>query len=139
MQGADVRMIERGDCFSFALETLAALRIGGEMRRQNLDGDASVQARIACAVHFPHPARAERGKNFIRAELGARGQRHQWFGLYKTYYWTAQQLLSKKGSQAGRFLMSIPREFFQSTLVNRKSTIILSIPPLCPNPPDNQD
>ena len=43
------------------------------MRRQNLDGDDAVEARIAGTIHFAHAASAERGLDLIRPEFGARG------------------------------------------------------------------
>ena len=36
------------------------------MRRKNLDGDRAVQARVARAVNFTHPARAKRRKDLVR-------------------------------------------------------------------------
>jgi hypothetical protein len=74
VQRADVGMIQAGDGFGLALETLPACRIVGEMRRKNLDGNSAVQARIPRLIDFAHPARAERRDNFVGAELRARGQ-----------------------------------------------------------------
>ena len=47
------------------------------MRRKNLDGDDSLQARIAGAIDLSHPARAERALNLIRPELCAGRESHK--------------------------------------------------------------
>jgi hypothetical protein len=47
---ADVRMIQAGNRFSFPLETLAQFSAVGKMRRQNFDGNDSVQTGIAGLV-----------------------------------------------------------------------------------------
>ena len=39
IQHADVRMVQAGDVFGFALEALPQCRIIGQMRRKNLEGD----------------------------------------------------------------------------------------------------
>src|SRR5205085_6070634 len=44
VQRADVRMIELRDRLRLALEADAQLRVGGELSRQNLNGDAAVEA-----------------------------------------------------------------------------------------------
>ena len=62
---ADVRMIQAGDGFRFALEPLAQFRAISEMRGQNFDRDGSIEARIAGFIHFAHSARADRGENFV--------------------------------------------------------------------------
>ena len=76
VQRADVGMIQAGDGFGLALEALPAHRIVREMRRKNLDGDRTVQARVQRPINLAHSARAERRDNFVGAELRARGQGH---------------------------------------------------------------
>ena len=44
---------------------LPRLGIGRKMRRQDLDRDGAIQARVTRPVHFPHAARAQRRLNFI--------------------------------------------------------------------------
>jgi len=44
--------------------------------------DRSFQPRVARAIHLAHAAGAERRLDFIRAEFRARGQSHNWVGLY---------------------------------------------------------
>jgi len=40
------------------------------------------QPRVARAIHFPHPARAQRGHDFIGAKLCAWSERHNCPRLY---------------------------------------------------------
>ena len=64
-------MIQGRDGAGFALEAF------GELLGGNFDGDVAVQAGIARAVDFAHPAGSDGGENFIRPEAGAGGQRHE--------------------------------------------------------------
>ncbi len=43
----------------FLLESPQALGIGGQQRRQNLDGDVAANARIASPIHLAHSALAD--------------------------------------------------------------------------------
>jgi hypothetical protein len=58
-------MIQAGDGFCFAVEALAQIRAVGEMSGQNFYRDNSVEAGIAGPVHLAHPARTDRGENFV--------------------------------------------------------------------------
>src|ERR1700732_1752832 len=82
VEGADVRMIQAGNCFGFALETLAQFSTISKMRWQNFDGDNSVQTGIASLVNFAHSARANTREDFVRAQTFAREDRH---GLLVTW------------------------------------------------------
>ena len=55
VQGTDVRMIQRGDRASFLLETLACLRIIGQVRGQDLDGDRTIEPGVSRLVDLTHP------------------------------------------------------------------------------------
>src|SRR5438105_3539784 len=85
VQRADVRMIQRGDRVGFALEALAMLGVHRQIWREHFDGDVAVQARIARAIDFAHPARAERREDFVWAEARAGGQRHDYFGTIRAF------------------------------------------------------
>ena len=63
-------MIERGDRTRLQHEALAVLV------HQPLDRDDAVEARIAGFPNFPHPARAKRCQNFVRAEMNADSEAH---------------------------------------------------------------
>ncbi len=71
VEGADVRVIERGNRLGLAIESGAALRISGDVGRQHLDGDRAIEAGVACLVHLAHPAFAELLNYLIRAEHAA--------------------------------------------------------------------
>src|SRR5579863_93655 len=76
VEGADVGMIQAGNRASFALKPLAQLGTAGEMSGRNLNGDDAIEARVAGAIHLAHPARTDGGKDFVRPEASAGGQRH---------------------------------------------------------------
>ena len=59
VESADVRMIQAGDSFGFALETFAQFSTTRKMRRQNCDGDNSVQTGVSGAVNLTHPTSAD--------------------------------------------------------------------------------
>ena len=69
-------MVERRNRASFALETLLQFRVLRKVIGRNLDGDGTFEPGIAGAVNLAHAAGTERGLDFVRAEFGARGERH---------------------------------------------------------------
>ena len=71
VDGRDVRMIQRGEHFGFALEPRQPLRIGRNGVGQHLDGDVALQVRVRRAVDLTHPAGADLGGDFIGAEARA--------------------------------------------------------------------
>jgi hypothetical protein len=74
---ADVRVRERRDGLGFTIETPPCLRIGGQGRREDLDRDGAVQARVVRFVDLPHPAGAGAGEDLVGAERRTRRERHQ--------------------------------------------------------------
>ena len=62
---ANVGMIESGRRHRFEAETLPRIWIGSQARRQDLDGDLTIEARVARAVHHAHAALADRAENFV--------------------------------------------------------------------------
>ena len=66
----NVRMVQRGEHFSFALKTRKAIRIAGDRGRQNLDRHRSFQVAVGRTIHLAHSARAEGGEDFVGAETG---------------------------------------------------------------------
>jgi len=64
-------MIELRDRACFAIEPFAELRIGGERLRENLDGNRTIEARVARLVDLPHAAGPEGGEDLVRAEADA--------------------------------------------------------------------
>ena len=67
-------MRELRDHARFALEALGEIRVGRQRREQHLDGDRSVEPRVAGLVDLAHTAGAERGDDFVDAETGAGGE-----------------------------------------------------------------
>jgi hypothetical protein len=59
VQLADVRMIQRRNRSRFVFESAEAFRVMGHWRGEHFDGDVAIETRIASAVDFAHPARAE--------------------------------------------------------------------------------
>jgi hypothetical protein len=55
VERADVRVIQRRNGSRFAFEAFAEGGIGGEGRGQDLDGDRSIEARIAGAIDVARP------------------------------------------------------------------------------------
>ena len=60
MQHADMWMIQAGNGFRFAFKSLLANGITRKLFWQNLDRDSALQSRIPRAIHFAHPACAQR-------------------------------------------------------------------------------
>ena len=76
VQHADVRMIQTGNGFGFALEALLANGIIRKLRRQDLDGDRAVEPRVSRAEDFAHATCAQRRDNFIRTKLVPGSETH---------------------------------------------------------------
>jgi hypothetical protein len=55
IDGPDVRVIERGEQARFAREAGAALGVGREVGRQDLDGDVTTQLAVARAIDLAMP------------------------------------------------------------------------------------
>lgn len=64
-------MVEGSDGASLTLEAESQIGIAGDLTRQDLDRDRPIETRVTCSVDLTHPARADLGGQFIRAEAGA--------------------------------------------------------------------
>ncbi len=69
-------MAERGDCLRFPLEPLLPLRVGGDMRGQDLDGDGPLQPGVGGCIDFAHAPGPDGGLDLVRAEAGAAFKGH---------------------------------------------------------------
>ena len=78
VEGADVRMLERGDGPRFALEPLTEIGVGGERRGQDFDGDEAIEPDVARLVDLAHAAGPQRAQDFIRTEANTGSQTHGW-------------------------------------------------------------
>ena len=76
VDGADVRMIERGEHLRFALKPREPLGIGRERVGQDLQRDVATELRVARAIHLAHPARAEQADDLVDAERAAGFEGH---------------------------------------------------------------
>ena len=69
-------MVQRGEDFSFPLESGEPFMIVGEARSQYLDGHVTVELRFFRAIHLTHAALADKHTDFVGAELVAYSQGH---------------------------------------------------------------
>ena len=72
----DVRMIERGEDFRFALKAREPIGVGCQRRWQDLHGDPALQARVRRAIDLTHSAGTERRQDLVGAQPGASRYRH---------------------------------------------------------------
>jgi hypothetical protein len=64
-------MIHGGDRHRLAPQTLARADVAGQIVRQQLDRDLTIEPWIASAIHHAHAALTEAVEDFIRAEVRA--------------------------------------------------------------------
>ena len=69
-------MIERGQRLCLAGEALQPLRIGGKLIGQHFEGDITIQARIAGAIHLAHTAGPEQAGDFVGTDSRTGGKLH---------------------------------------------------------------
>ena len=82
----DVGMAERGERPGFALEARQAFGVLRDRLGQHLDRDLPPEVRVGGPIHLAHPAHADLGDDFIRADARAWLQRHMGrVGLYETH------------------------------------------------------
>ena len=67
-------MIQRADGSRLLFKTPQPVRISDEGARQHLDSDVAAKARVARLIDLAHPARADKGDNFVGTQQGARGK-----------------------------------------------------------------
>ena len=69
-----MRVGERRDRLRFAREPRAHLLVGCHARRQHLDRDQAIEARVGGAEDLAHPACPEKAVNAVRTERRAGSQ-----------------------------------------------------------------
>ena len=74
--GDDVGMRERGDGLRLALEPSESIRIAGDGRRHDFDGDLAPEFGIASAVDLAHAAGADGAQHIVGAEPSAGSEGH---------------------------------------------------------------
>jgi hypothetical protein len=67
----NVWVIKRRSRSRFTLEPSQSIGIGGKRRRQYLDRDVALQARVARTIHLAHAAGADLTDDLVRAKAGA--------------------------------------------------------------------
>jgi len=83
VHGEDIRVVQRGGCAGFLLESTEAIDVGRKCSGEDFDRDITSESRIARTVYLAHAASAEGGDDFVRAETGAGSEGHSgWCGLY---------------------------------------------------------
>ena len=92
VQHANVRMVQAGNGFRFALKSLLAHRIGGKLSWQNLHRHIALQPRIPRSVHFTHPARTERVQDLVGSQPNTTGECHLAAILHRTTFVTPTQI-----------------------------------------------
>src|SRR4029453_1112159 len=71
IDGADTRMVERGEHARFALEPRKALGVCRKPRRQDLDGNIAPELGVVCLIHVTHAASSEQREEAVAAKLSA--------------------------------------------------------------------
>src|SRR4030095_1787259 len=80
VHGEDIRVVPRGGCAGFLLESTEAIDVSRECWGEDFDRDITSESRIARAVYLAHAASAEGGDDFVRAETGAGSEGHSGSG-----------------------------------------------------------
>jgi hypothetical protein len=72
----DLRVIQGGEDFGFALKTRQSIAITRDRGRQELDRDLPLQRRVRRPIHLPHSAFTDLGSDGVDAEprAGSEGQ-----------------------------------------------------------------
>ena len=73
----DMRMIEGGEDFRFALEPREPFGVARERLRQNLQRNVAIQLRVAGAIHLAHAASTDFRGDFVWTAAHAGGQGHR--------------------------------------------------------------
>ena len=69
----DVWVIEAADGAGLALKSSFPVRIAGDLRRQDFDGDDAIETDVDRLVDFAHAAGAHERPDAIRTETRVRG------------------------------------------------------------------
>lgn len=69
-------MVEGGEDLRFAVKARHAVRIGGPVARQHLDGDIATKAGIAGAIDLAHAPSANLRNDTVGADRAAGGKGH---------------------------------------------------------------
>src|SRR4051794_27870592 len=81
---ANIRMVKRGSCPCLAAQPFTRLRVGSYFRRQELNGDLTIQPRVARTVYHAHATLTDAGMDFIRTQPASRKLREPGGGVEST-------------------------------------------------------
>lgn len=68
---ADIGVIERGDSHRLKAEPLPCLWVGSHARQQQLNGDLTIEPRVARTVHDAHAALANGTEDLVRTKASS--------------------------------------------------------------------
>ncbi len=71
MEDQDVWMVEDCDRLGLPLEAGQAIRVLGQLLRQDFDGDFAVEAEVFGTIDLAHASSPQRGNYLVRAESGS--------------------------------------------------------------------
>jgi hypothetical protein len=74
VEGADVRVVERGDGLRLALDACPQLLVARQLGGQQLDRHRSVEPRVTRAVDLAHASGPDRGEDLVGPETGGGGE-----------------------------------------------------------------
>ena len=74
--GDDVRVMEGRGELGLLHEPPAALLVGDQAGRQNLECDPTAQAGVLCFIDFAHTAGAQKGDSLVRSKAGPGSKWH---------------------------------------------------------------
>ena len=72
----------RGERLRLALEPRSTFAVQGDAVGQHLDGDVTIQLRVARAKHLAHAANADERHDLVRSNARSRREWHEVSGLY---------------------------------------------------------
>src|SRR5688572_241249 len=104
MDDGDVRMAQGREQPRLALEASQAFRVVSDRFGQDLDCHFAAERAVERAVHLAHTAGAQRSDDFVRADTGPGGERHETFRDYNARILCAFGTLPR-----GRSLRLVPR------------------------------
>src|SRR6266542_2770663 len=80
-------MVERPRGLGFLLETAQTIRVLRERCGKDFDRHRPLQPRVFRLVHLPHPPRAKRRQDLVRAEACAGGESHGMVRILRSKMW----------------------------------------------------
>jgi hypothetical protein len=115
-------MVQCCEDLRLATEPSDAFGVLRERRWQHLDGDITIELRIARAEHLAHPTRADRADDFVGSESCPRGHGHG-----ATFRWIKGETRERPAKSRSRW--RTPRPLWIAQAAIRQSTLDLTVTP----------